>query len=67
MRGNPVLALVLLLIAAVCLLLGILYGIGAIQVLTSEPSGPHYKHLILFLVLALVFLIGANFARQRAV
>jgi hypothetical protein len=65
MRGNPVLAVILLVIAAACLLVGILYALGAITVLASG-GGPHYKHFILFLVLAVVFLVGANFARQRA-
>jgi hypothetical protein len=67
MRGNPVLAVVLVVIAAVCAVIGVLYGLGVLQAFTNEGSGPHYKHLILFLVLAVVFLIGANFARQRAV
>jgi hypothetical protein len=64
MRGNPALALLLLVVAGVCVLLAVLYALGAIQVFASG-GGPHYKHMVLFLVLAVVFLVGANFARQR--
>ena len=66
MRGNPALALLLLLLSAVSLFIGILYALGVLQLFTSEGSGPHYKHFALFLALAIVLLIGANFARQRA-
>jgi len=66
MRGNPALSVALLLLAAACLLIGILYAIGLLQLFTTEGSGPHIKHFILFLVLTIVFLVAANFARQRA-
>lgn len=65
MRGNSALAVLLLFLSAACLLIGILYALGAIQFLTSETSGPHYKHFALFLALSVVFLVGANFARRR--
>jgi hypothetical protein len=66
MRGNAGLALLLLVLAAACLLIGILYALGAVQLFASG-GGPHYKHMILFLALALVFLVTANFARPRRV
>jgi hypothetical protein len=65
MRSNSALALLLLVVAAACLLIGILYALGALQIAASG-GGPHYKHFILFLVLAVVFLVAANFARRRA-
>ena len=66
MRGRPaVIALVVL--AAVFLLLAFLYGVGALQVFTSTGSGPHRTHAILFGVLFVAALIGANFARRREI
>jgi hypothetical protein len=66
MRNNPALAVFLLILAAVCMVIGVLYAVGALQLFTSEGSGPHLKHLVLFLVLAVVLAVAANFARQRA-
>ena len=55
----------LVVLAAVFVVLGILYFVGAIQVLTSSGHGPHRTHAILFGVLALASLIGANFVRPK--
>jgi hypothetical protein len=56
--GLAVLGVVFLVIAA-------LYALGVLQVLTSSDSGPHYKHAILFAVLAVATFVGANFARPK--
>jgi hypothetical protein len=51
----------------VFVVIGVLYGAGAIQVLTSTGHGRHTTHLILFLALAVASLVGARFAwPQRA-
>jgi hypothetical protein len=53
--GLGVLGIVLLIVAA-------LYALGVLQFLAST-SGPHYKHAILFTVLAVASFVAANFAR----
>lgn len=65
MRGNPALAAGLVVLAVIFLVLAVLYALGTVQVLTSGP-GHHYKHTVLLVVLAVVSLVGANFARQPA-
>lgn len=60
------LPIALVVLAVIFAIIGVLYGIGAIQVFTSTGQGHHTTHLILFLVLAVVTLVGANFARQRS-
>lgn len=52
-------------LGAVFVVLAVLYAVGVLQILTSEPSGPHYKHAILFAVLAVASFVGANFARPK--
>lgn len=59
------LPIALVVIALLSLIVGVLYLVGAIQVFTSTGQGHHTTHFILFVVLAIVFLVGANFARQR--
>jgi len=56
--GLVVLGVVFLIIAA-------LYALGVLQILTSSGSGPHYKHAILFAVLAVASFVAANFARPK--
>jgi hypothetical protein len=56
--GLGVLGVVFLLIAA-------LYAVGVLQILTSSDSGPHYKHAVLFAVLAVASFVAANFARPK--
>jgi hypothetical protein len=56
--GLGVLGVVFLVIAA-------LYAVGLLQILTSENSGPHYKHAVLFAVLAVASFVAANFARPK--
>ena len=64
MRWLP---LALLLLAGVFAAVAALYAIGMLQVLAAGGSGPHYKHAAVMLILALLSLVGANFARGRAV
>ena len=47
----------------------ILYAIGGIlpTFTSSGIAGPHYKHAILFAVLAVASFVGANFARPKLV
>ena len=56
--GLGVLGVVFLIIAA-------LYAVGVLQILTSSNSGPHYKHAVLFAVLAVASFVAANFARPK--
>ena len=55
--GLGVLGVVFLIIAA-------LYAVGLLQILVSD-SGPHYRHAILFAVLAVASFVAANFARPK--
>jgi hypothetical protein len=45
----------------------VLYALGDLQWFASTTSGPHYKHAVLFGVLAVASFVGANFARVKAV
>jgi hypothetical protein len=56
--GLGVLGIVFLIVAA-------LYALGVLQLLASTSTGPHYKHAILFAVLAVASFVGANFARPK--
>jgi len=56
--GLGVLGIVFLIVAA-------LYALGVLEILTSTPTGPHYKHAIAFVLLAVASFVGANFARTR--
>jgi hypothetical protein len=58
--GLGVLGIIFLVIAA-------LYALGVLQILASTTSGPHYKHAILFVVLAVASFVAANFARPKTV
>jgi hypothetical protein len=57
--GLAVLGIVFLIVAA-------LYAIGVLQLFASTTSGPHFKHAILFAVLAVASFVAANFARPKA-
>jgi hypothetical protein len=48
------------------LVVAVLYALGILQFLASTTSGPHYKHAILFGVLAVASFIAFNFARPKA-
>jgi ABC-type thiamin/hydroxymethylpyrimidine transport system permease subunit len=65
MKGNT-LAVALVVLAVVFLLLAGLYYEGALQIFVSDPHATHHTtHAILFGVLAIASLIGANFARTK--
>jgi hypothetical protein len=65
MSGNT-LAIGLVALAVVFVILAILYAVGVLAIFTSTGAGgPHYKHAVLLAVLAVVSLVGANFARRR--
>ena len=42
-----------------------LYALGVLQLFASTTSGPHFKHAILFGVLAVATFVAANFARPK--
>ena len=52
-------------LGVVFLLVALLYALGVLQILTSSDSGPHYKHAVLFAVLAVASFVAANFARPK--
>lgn len=60
------LPIALVVLAVICVVLAVLYGLGAIQAFTSTGQGHHPTHAIAFVVLALLLLVGANFARRSA-
>jgi len=61
------LSIVLVLLAVVFAVLAVLYALGDIQLLVSDPHSPHHwTHMVLFAVLAVASLIGANFTRPKA-
>ena len=50
-------------------IVAVLYAIGGIlpTFTSSGVAGPHYKHAILFVVLAVASFVAANFARPKLV
>ena len=65
MSGNT-LAMALVVLAVVFAVVAGLYAVGVLQFLVSDPhASHHYTHAILFGVLAIASLIGANFARSK--
>ena len=63
-RSRP-LAVGLGVLGVVFLIVAALYAVGVLQILTSSDSGPHYKHAVLFAVLAVASFVAANFARPK--
>ena len=63
MKSNSV-AIGLGVVGVIFLIVAALYALGALQLLAST-SGPHYKHAVLFVVLAVAAFVAANFARPR--
>jgi hypothetical protein len=55
----------LVVLAALFVLVAILYWVGDIQFLTSTGKGVHHLHGYLFGGLAVLALIAANFTRPR--
>jgi hypothetical protein len=64
-RGNVPLVLGLLVLAGIFLIGAIFYA-TAQTALLAGAVGHHYKHAVLAAVLAVLCLIGANFARGSA-
>lgn len=58
-------ALALGVVGVVFIIVAALYALGVLQIATSSSSGPHYKHAILFAVLAVASFVAANFARPK--
>ncbi|HYL07767.1 MAG TPA: hypothetical protein VEU76_04415 [Candidatus Udaeobacter sp.] len=68
MKSNAV-AVVLGILGVIFIICAVLYAIGGIlpTFTSSGVAGPHYKHAILFAVLAVASFVAANFARPRVV
>jgi len=66
MKSNSF-AAVLGVLGIVFVIVAVLYALGVLQLFASTTSGPHYKHAILFAVLAVASFVAANFARVKAV
>jgi len=65
-QSAPV-SILLVVLAVVFAIAAVLYAMGTIQFLVSDPHSPHhFTHAILFGVLAVASLIAANFTRPRA-
>jgi hypothetical protein len=64
MKSNSV-AIGLGVVGVIFLVVAALYALGALQLLASTGTGPHYKHAVLFVVLAVAAFVAANFARPR--
>jgi hypothetical protein len=64
-KGNN-LAMALAVLAVVFFVVAGLYAFGILQFMVSDPhASHHYTHAILFVVLGIASLIGANFARAK--
>lgn len=68
MRSNSV-AAALGILGVIFVIIAVLYAIGGIlpTFTSSAVAGPHYKHAILFAVLAVASFVAANFARPKLV
>ena len=68
MRSNTT-AIGLGVLGIVFVIVAVLYVIGGIlpTFTSSGIEGPHYKHAILFVVLAVASFVAANFARPKLV
>ncbi len=68
MKSNAM-AAVLGVLGILFIIVAVLYVIGGIlpTFTSSGTAGPHYKHAILFAVLAVASFVAANFARPRYV
>jgi hypothetical protein len=67
-KSNTV-AVVLGILGVIFVIAAVLYAIGGIlpTFTSSGVAGPHYKHAILFAVLAVASFVAANFARPKLV
>lgn len=64
MKSNTI-AIGLGVLGVVFLIVAALYALGMLQLFASTDTGPHYKHAILFAVLAVASFVAANFARPK--
>ena len=64
MRSNTF-AVVLTVLGVAFIVIAALYALGVLQIATSSANGPHYKHAVLFAVLAVASFVAANFARPK--
>jgi uncharacterized membrane protein len=67
MRGNSALAVVLGIIGVICLVLAIIYFTLKTNLLASGHPIRHTDRAIVLIIVALVCLVGAYFARPRRV
>jgi hypothetical protein len=61
------LAIGLVILGIIFVIVAVLYALGVLQLFASTTSGPHFKHAILFVVLAVASFVAANFARPKTV
>jgi hypothetical protein len=68
MKSNA-LAVVLGVLGVIFVIVAVLYVVGGIlpTFTSSGTAGPHYKHAVLFAVLAVASFVAANFARPKLV
>ena len=68
MKSNTV-AVALGVLGVIFVVLAVLYVVGGIlpTFTSSAAAGPHYKHAVLFVVLAVASFVAANFARPKLV
>jgi hypothetical protein len=52
-------------LGVIFIVIAALYASGVLQIFTTTTSGPHYKHAVLFAVLAVASFVAANFARPK--
>ena len=52
-------------LGVVFIVIAVLYAVGVLQLFASTDTGPHYKHALLFGVLAIASFVAANFARPK--
>jgi hypothetical protein len=67
MRGSRPLALALLVLAVIFALGAVFYLTQRTTFLTSGAKPPHLKHAIVLIVLTLLAVVAANFARPKSI
>ena len=67
MRGSRPLALALLVLAVIFAVATIFYFTQKTNFLASGRPAMHWKHALVFLVLTLLAVIAANFARPKSI
>ncbi len=67
MRGSRPLTLALLVLAVIFAIAAVFYFTQKTNLLASGRPALHYKHAIVFTVLALLSVVAANFARPKSI